>query len=37
MMAEYRRLADQPALPARKQGDAKKAIGEAARKISADL
>ena len=35
MMAEYRRLADQPALPARKQGDAKKAIGEAARKISA--
>jgi isoquinoline 1-oxidoreductase subunit beta len=35
MMDEYRRLADQPALPARKQGDAKKAIGEAARKISA--
>ncbi len=35
MMEEYRRLADQPALPARKQGDAKKAIGEAARKISA--
>jgi isoquinoline 1-oxidoreductase beta subunit len=37
MMAEYRRLADQPALPARKQGDAKKAIGEAARKISASF
>jgi isoquinoline 1-oxidoreductase subunit beta len=37
MMDEYRRLADQPALPARKQGDAKKAIGEAARKISASF
>ena len=35
MMEEYRRLADQPALPARKEGDAKKAIGEATRKISA--
>jgi isoquinoline 1-oxidoreductase beta subunit len=35
MMDEYRRLADQPALPARKEGDAKKAIGEATRKISA--
>jgi isoquinoline 1-oxidoreductase beta subunit len=35
MMEEYRRLADQPALPARKEGDAKKAIGEAARKVSA--
>ena len=35
MMDEYRRLADQPALPARKEGDAKKAIGDAARKISA--
>lgn len=35
MMDEYRRLADQPALPARKQGDAKKAIGDAARKVSA--
>jgi isoquinoline 1-oxidoreductase beta subunit len=37
MMQEYRRLADQPALPARKQGDAKKALGEAARKISASF
>ena len=37
MMDEYRRLADQPALPARKQGDATKAIGEAARKISASF
>jgi len=37
MMDEYRRLADQPALPARKQGDAKKAIGEATRKISASF
>jgi isoquinoline 1-oxidoreductase beta subunit len=37
MMEEYRRLADQPALPARKQGDAKKAIGEAARKVSASF
>jgi len=37
MMEEYRRLADQPALPARKQGDAKKAIGEATRKISASF
>jgi isoquinoline 1-oxidoreductase subunit beta len=37
MMEEYRRLADQPALPARKQGDAKKALGEAARKISANF
>jgi isoquinoline 1-oxidoreductase subunit beta len=37
MMEEYRRLADQPALPARKQGDAKKAISEAARKISANF
>jgi isoquinoline 1-oxidoreductase subunit beta len=35
MMDEYRRLADQPALPARKEGDARKAIGEAARKVSA--
>ncbi|HEY2464973.1 MAG TPA: xanthine dehydrogenase family protein molybdopterin-binding subunit, partial [Steroidobacteraceae bacterium] len=35
MMDEYRRLADQPALPARKEGDAKKALGEATRKISA--
>ncbi|HEY2780652.1 MAG TPA: xanthine dehydrogenase family protein molybdopterin-binding subunit [Steroidobacteraceae bacterium] len=37
MMEEYRRLADQPALPARKQGDAKKAIGEAVRKVSASF
>ncbi len=35
IMDEYRRLADQPALPARKQGDAKKALGEATRKITA--
>ena len=35
MMDEFRRLADQPALPARKEGDAKKAIGAAARKVSA--
>ncbi|HEX3397488.1 MAG TPA: molybdopterin cofactor-binding domain-containing protein, partial [Steroidobacteraceae bacterium] len=35
VMDEYRRLADQPALPARKEGDAKKALGEATRKISA--
>ena len=35
MMEEYRHLADQPALPARKEGDAKKAIGTAARTISA--
>jgi isoquinoline 1-oxidoreductase beta subunit len=37
MMEEYRQLADQPALPARKQGDAKKAIGDAARKVSASF
>lgn len=35
IMDEYRRRADQPALPARKQGDARKAIGDATRKISA--
>src|ERR1700676_2313083 len=35
LMEEYRRLADQPALSARKEGDAKKAIGDAARKVSA--
>jgi isoquinoline 1-oxidoreductase beta subunit len=35
MMDEYRRLADQPALPARKEGDARKAIDAATRKISA--
>jgi isoquinoline 1-oxidoreductase beta subunit len=35
LMDEYRRLADQPALSARKEGDANKAIGEAARKVSA--
>ena len=35
MMDEYRRLADQPALSARKAGDVNKALGEAARKISA--
>src|SRR5277367_4147406 len=35
LMEEYRRLADQPALPARKQGDSKQAIGNATTKISA--
>jgi isoquinoline 1-oxidoreductase beta subunit len=35
LMEEYRRLAEQPALSARKEGDAKKAIGEAARTVSA--
>jgi isoquinoline 1-oxidoreductase subunit beta len=33
-MDEYRRMADEPALPARKDGDAKKAIADAARKVS---
>ena len=35
IMEEYRRLADQPALSARKEGDAAKAIQSAARKLSA--
>jgi isoquinoline 1-oxidoreductase subunit beta len=35
LMDEYRRLADQPALPARRVGDAKKAIAESVRKVSA--
>lgn len=35
LIEEYRRLADQPARSARKQGDAAHAIGTAARKISA--
>jgi isoquinoline 1-oxidoreductase subunit beta len=35
LMEEYRRLADEPALPARKEGDAKRAIGDAVHKISA--
>jgi isoquinoline 1-oxidoreductase beta subunit len=35
IMQEYRQLADQPALPARKEGDAKQAISSAAHKISA--
>jgi isoquinoline 1-oxidoreductase beta subunit len=35
IMDEYRRLADQPALPARKQGDAQQAISDAVHKISA--
>jgi isoquinoline 1-oxidoreductase beta subunit len=34
-MDEYRKLADQPAMSARKQGDAAKAIQDAAKKISA--
>jgi isoquinoline 1-oxidoreductase beta subunit len=37
MMDEYRRLADQPALSARKSGDVKKALGEATRKITANF
>ena len=37
IMDEFRRLADQPALPARKEGDAKKALGAAARKVSASF
>ncbi len=37
MMDEFRRLADQPALPARREGDARKAIGDAARKVSASF
>jgi isoquinoline 1-oxidoreductase beta subunit len=35
LMNEYRRLADQPALPARKDGDAVQAIKDASRKVSA--
>jgi isoquinoline 1-oxidoreductase beta subunit len=35
LMAEYRRLADQPALNARRQGDARAAIDKAAHKLSA--
>ncbi|HEX4153787.1 MAG TPA: xanthine dehydrogenase family protein molybdopterin-binding subunit [Steroidobacteraceae bacterium] len=35
LMAEYRRLADRPALSARQQGDAVKALREAGQKISA--
>jgi isoquinoline 1-oxidoreductase beta subunit len=35
LMDEYRRLADQPALSARKQGDAAPAIGNATHKITA--
>jgi isoquinoline 1-oxidoreductase subunit beta len=35
IMEEYRHLADQPALAARKEGDAAKAIHDAARKLSA--
>ncbi|HEV7613435.1 MAG TPA: xanthine dehydrogenase family protein molybdopterin-binding subunit [Steroidobacteraceae bacterium] len=35
LMEEYRRLADQPSLPARKDGDAVQAIKDAARKVSA--
>jgi isoquinoline 1-oxidoreductase beta subunit len=34
MMQEYRRMANEPALPARKEGDAKKAIAAATRKVS---
>jgi isoquinoline 1-oxidoreductase beta subunit len=36
IMDEYRKLADQPAMSARKQGDAAKAIDEAAKKLSAN-
>ncbi|MPW22692.1 molybdopterin-dependent oxidoreductase [Paraburkholderia sp. CNPSo 3157] len=35
IMAEYRKIADKPGLPARTEGDASKAIQGAARKISA--
>ena len=35
LMDEYRRLADQPALPARKDGDALQALKGAARRVSA--
>lgn len=35
LMDEYRRLADQPAVSARKEGDASQAIRNAARKVSA--
>jgi isoquinoline 1-oxidoreductase beta subunit len=35
LMEEYRRLADQPGLPVRKDGDATKAIKDATRKVSA--
>jgi isoquinoline 1-oxidoreductase subunit beta len=35
LMQEYRRLADQPALSARKDGDARAAIGKAVKKLSA--
>ena len=35
LMDEYRRLADQPAVAARKEGDAAKAIHDAAHKVSA--
>ncbi len=35
LLEEYRRLADQPALPARREGDAPQAIKNAARKVSA--
>jgi isoquinoline 1-oxidoreductase beta subunit len=35
LMDEYKRLADQPALPARKDGDAVQAIKDAKRKVSA--
>jgi isoquinoline 1-oxidoreductase beta subunit len=36
LMEEYRRLADQPAVSARKQGDAARAIHDAAHKLSAN-
>ena len=35
LMEEYRRLADQPALAARKEGDAERALRDATRKVSA--
>jgi isoquinoline 1-oxidoreductase beta subunit len=37
IMQEYRRLADQPALPARNDGDAAQAIKTAAKKVSASF
>jgi isoquinoline 1-oxidoreductase beta subunit len=35
LMAEYRRLADQPALSARKEGDAERALRDATQKVTA--
>jgi len=37
LMAEYRRLADQPALPARKEGDADRALRDATQVVTASF